>query len=279
MPFINSARASPALVGSEANRNGKRIVMKGTTNPAIFVMTGLVIQCSLVDPATMGRGDTAFKNKMICLKPLNVEYEHATSFLGHAAGLQPVGQDPHLKYSGPVYEGDITFTTRRAPNTMNGGCKCKAHVCLNLTTLQYAATPASPARSMGKRPARYRQIPIATSVFKYSLSINDTGSVVYISPNQRYSFPPVPIYDATGDSDFLFTDADMERIQSLPLYGDGAIDLPPNSVASVGFSAGTYVRKNDDSGRQAMSFNIQFVILLGQVNRHKMESMISAMQK
>ena len=179
MPFVNSAHAAPSLVSSEANRDGKRIVMKGTTNPAIFVMTGLVIQCSLVDPATMGYGDTAFENKMICLKPLNVEYECVTSFLGHTAGLQPVGQDRHLKYLGPVYEGDITFTMRHAPNTMNGGCKCIVHVCPNLITPQYAAAPASPARSMGKQPAWYCQIPIATNIFKYSLSINDTGSVVY----------------------------------------------------------------------------------------------------
>lgn len=78
-----------------------------------------------------------------------------------------------------------------------------------------------------------------------------------------------------GDATFLFSDADMSRIASLPLYGNGGYELPADSVATVAFSAGTY-RKKDAI---AMSFNVQFVILLGHVNHSKMECMISAMGK
>jgi hypothetical protein len=54
----------------------------------------------------MGRGNGAYLNKMLHLKPLTVEYNWLTSFLGQSAGL--------TRYSGPVYEGDISFTTCHA---------------------------------------------------------------------------------------------------------------------------------------------------------------------
>jgi hypothetical protein len=78
-----------------------------------------------------------------------------------------------------------------------------------------------------------------------------------------------------GDPTFLFTEADMSRIVSLPLYGDGGYGLPADSVATVAFSAGTYLK----NGSTTMSFNVQFVVFLGQVNRHKMECMLTAMGK
>lgn len=129
-------------------------------------MTGLVIQCHLVNPTMMGQGDAAYLNKMIRLKPLNVEYEWATSFLGQSTELR--------SYVGPVYEGDITFTTRHTPSASGNGCKCLIYKCLQYGNRSLAA-PASPARSMGKRPARYGQVPVASSIFKQSLSVNNTG--------------------------------------------------------------------------------------------------------
>ena len=81
----------------------------------------------------------------------------------------------------------------------------------------------------------------------------------------------VPIYDAMADPTFLFTEVDMSKIASLPLYGGGGYDLPANAITTIAFLAGT-CHKNDSPA-------MLFIILLGSVNRNKMECMLSAMGK
>ena len=87
----------------------------GRGNTAVFLITGLVLQCSLAQPTLMGPPSAPYMNKMISIKPFAVEYERATSFLGNVLGVE--------KYPGPVYEGNLTFTTRRdVGGGSAGGC-------------------------------------------------------------------------------------------------------------------------------------------------------------
>jgi hypothetical protein len=128
--FINPARAPTTVTTTESTKDGKRLVAMGlksisesgsfpATGPtgrgstAVFFITGLVLQCSLVQPTLMGPQSAPYMNKMINIKPFAVEYERATSFLGNVLGVQ--------KYPGPVYEGNLTFTTRRDVGS-SGGC-------------------------------------------------------------------------------------------------------------------------------------------------------------
>ena len=62
----------------------------------------------------MGPPSAPYMNKMISIKPFSVEYERATSFLGNVLGIE--------KYSGPVYEGNLTFTTQCDVGSSAGGC-------------------------------------------------------------------------------------------------------------------------------------------------------------
>jgi hypothetical protein len=139
-PFINPARAPTKVTTAEPTKDGKRLVVAGLKsisegsvlpaagptsrgNTAVFLMTGLVLQCSLAQPTLMGPSSAPYMNKMISIKPFAIEYERATSFLGNVLGIE--------KYSGPVYEGNLTFTTRREVGS-SSGCKF-SFSCSNFT--------------------------------------------------------------------------------------------------------------------------------------------------
>lgn len=128
-PFINPARAPTTVTTAEPTKDGKRLVVSalksisenssvpvpgpaGRGNTAVFLMTGLVLQCSLAQPTLMGPASAPYMNKMISIKPFSIEYERATSFLGNVLGIE--------KYPGPVYEGNLTFTTRRDVGSSSG---------------------------------------------------------------------------------------------------------------------------------------------------------------
>ena len=100
----------------------------------------------------------------------------------------------------------------------------------------------------------------------------------------NWCFKLVHIYDATKEQEFEFNESTIGRIQSLPLYAGGDTDLPSNSVAMVAFSANTYTYKGQNAdfvqqGLSAISFNVQFVVYLGQINCSKMDDMLAAMGK
>jgi hypothetical protein len=71
----------------------------------------------------------------------------------------------------------------------------------------------------------------------------------------------VPVYDGRarrGRPPFMFTDADFAKLQLWPLYRDGAADIPPDSVVSVGYTVSTY---KGGSG-SVLSSNVLFVIVI-----------------
>lgn len=67
----------------------------------------------------------------------------------------------------------------------------------------------------------------------------------------------VPIYD--GRNKKLDPHTQLHRIHELPLYKGGSEDLPPHSLAVVGYTMHTYHANQERS----MSLNIQWLLLLG----------------
>jgi hypothetical protein len=84
------------------------------------------------------------------------------------------------KYMGPIYEGDISFTMCRTGNSTSSGCKYMQYRACAGDNLALLATPASPTKAMGRRLARYGQIPVASTTFSHSISINDTGMSILV---------------------------------------------------------------------------------------------------
>ena len=83
----------------------------------------------------------------------------------------------------------------------------------------------------------------------------------------------------------MFTDEDLNNISSLPLYKNGADDLPMDSVVTVGYAVGTYpyrgsnpaIASSSGSEYTALSLNVLFVLLLGSVDRERLNEMANSM--
>jgi len=84
---------------------------------------------------------------------------------------------------------------------------------------------------------------------------------------------------------FTIENMNMANLNSLPLYKGGAEDLPPDSVATIGYAVGTYPYRgnnpilNRDSQHPytALSLNVLFVILLGSIDRTRLEDIANGM--
>ena len=95
----------------------------------------------------------------------------------------------------------------------------------------------------------------------------------------------VPIYDLRKNDSFMFTDEDLNNISSLPLYKNGTKDLPDDSVVTVGYAVGTYPYRGSNpalasgsgSDYTALSLNVLFVLLLGMVDRERLNEMADSM--
>jgi hypothetical protein len=83
----------------------------------------------------------------------------------------------------------------------------------------------------------------------------------------------VPIYDIRQNSNFAFTADDLANLRHLPLYEQGRSDLPPETLATVGYTVACYpYRANNPSwqGYTVITLNVLFVIALGTVDRGKL---------
>lgn len=80
----------------------------------------------------------------------------------------------------------------------------------------------------------------------------------------------------------MFTDENLGNLSSLPLYKNGAKDLPSDSVVTVGYAVGTYPYQGSNpalAGGEytALSLNVLFVILLGMVDRERLNELAVSM--
>ena len=70
----------------------------------------------------------------------------------------------------------------------------------------------------------------------------------------------------------------MDHLRKLPLYADGAEDLPPEMLTVVGYTLNTFIyNRSANPGATAVSFNILFVIALGEINRPLLEQISNRM--
>ena len=61
-----------------------------------------------------------------------------------------------------------------------------------------------------------------------------------------------------GRAPFMFMDGDFANLSLWPLYRKGSVDIPANSVVSVGYSLSSY----KGASGPVLSSNIHFVILI-----------------
>ncbi|KAF8327068.1 hypothetical protein F5887DRAFT_1084051 [Amanita rubescens] len=243
LPYMNPARVQKFLV----KRDADRLVLanaQGRKYPAVLLTTGVVSHCHLVTAAKSMTG--TYNVKRIGIYPFHVEHQRAMAMIGGGLGTQNI--------AGPMYDGSLVFQTRREMDGNNDGI---------LSSPGFAAS-GTPSRS-GRTPIKFQK-PTST-VYPTSLSFNDK----------------VPIYDLRRNRDFMFTDEDLNNLSSLPLYKGGAKDLPPDSVVTVGYSVGTYPYKGSNpalAGGEytALSLNVLFVILLGLVDRKKLNKLAECME-
>lgn len=112
-PYINPSRASPDLV----MREGDHIILatgEHRWQTAVFLTTGIVSQCQLVEPGWTGSSN-ATQVRRIALCPFTIEYQHAIAFIGNALAL---GKDVDT-FLGPLSDGNMVFGTR--PKNNGGG--------------------------------------------------------------------------------------------------------------------------------------------------------------
>jgi hypothetical protein len=79
------------------------------------------------------------------------------------------------------------------------------------------------------------------------------------------------VYDARGNPTFMVDQDSLKHIHELPLYNDAKTDLPScKYIATVGYTVGSWTARTnseDATLRTCASLNIQFVIVLGKVDK------------
>ncbi|KIL56183.1 hypothetical protein M378DRAFT_17305 [Amanita muscaria Koide BX008] len=145
-PFLNPSRAEPGHV----LREGSRLVLKDDPfkkQTAVFLTTGIVQQCQLVQPC-WGGTNGSYQVRCINLSPFSIEYERTMAMFGHAFGLDT--------FMGPLTDGNLVFGTRRegAGNTPS------------------TPTPTTPTRC-GRVPMRFKNAGAASRSYPDSLGFNE----------------------------------------------------------------------------------------------------------
>jgi hypothetical protein len=70
----------------------------------------------------------------------------------------------------------------------------------------------------------------------------------------------------------------MDQLHELPLYANGAEDIPPETLAVVGYAVNTFAYNGSmNPGATAISFNLLFAIALGDINRPLVERISECM--
>ncbi|KAF8326446.1 hypothetical protein F5887DRAFT_925345 [Amanita rubescens] len=101
-------------------------------------------------------------------------------------------------------------------------------------------------------------------------------------PNSLNFTDDVPIYDIRRNNNFAFTSDDLVNLHQLPLYEQGTSDLPPETLATIGYTVSSYpyrAANHSWQGYTVISLNILFVIALGHVNRAKLTILSDKMYK
>jgi hypothetical protein len=171
-PFINPSRAHPALVELSGNRY---IIGKAPTQNAVFLTTGIVTECALVQPTeswSAAVGSTGPPVKRVKLMPFTAEFERAGAYFATFLDT-PVAEE----FGGPIYNNGLAFLSRK--ESANKGMKSPPHTRLTIfmvlnsgplyvpiflgTALLHPdgssrLTPGKPPRTVGENGASKRHI-------------------------------------------------------------------------------------------------------------------------
>jgi hypothetical protein len=118
--FFNPARIDPAIL---SNQNG-RLCIGQTRQTAVFITTGAVASCHLVQSVSAGFGTSTYRVKNISIFPFHQEYVRSVCCLGNALGVKTM--------HGPISAGAFTCSTRK-----EGSGKSLLPCCYTTTISSY----------------------------------------------------------------------------------------------------------------------------------------------
>lgn len=85
---------------------GDHLMTKNTNNNAIFISTGLTLECSLKFGDNVGYGDVVLFVKRIAMIPFSQEWEIAISYFGHALRVKGL-------MVGPLEDNYLWFSSKK----------------------------------------------------------------------------------------------------------------------------------------------------------------------
>ncbi|GLB38109.1 hypothetical protein LshimejAT787_0411600 [Lyophyllum shimeji] len=226
--YVNTARIDPAALVVDAGR----IKVADLRLPAVLVMIGIVMDCSLFSPVIAGSQMSQNETHRICIAPGLQEMQRDTSVWGLLLGF------PDNLITGPTSPLGFHFTTffkGKAPASAGG------------------SVPSTPRKE--SKYAKYVQSPAAKSAaspFSFPVRFEDA----------------VPIFDGRakhGMRVFMFTDMDFKSLAAINgrrRFRNNTTEIPDDSVVAIGYSVGTYGSRGLTSTKY-LSSNVHFVIVLG----------------
>ncbi|KIK62223.1 hypothetical protein GYMLUDRAFT_242906 [Collybiopsis luxurians FD-317 M1] len=237
--FINPSRADPStVVHVSTGKNSIRMSPSGPWSaqryPAIYLTTGVVDFCHLynVEPAIFSTGQRRITRE-IGLRGFQQEAQRQLAFHAISLGFSTAAlsaSEGVITYSSMVqFENQV----KDNPNDFAPTDKLKRN-------------PPPPS---------------------YCEDSKQLDSFTFVRVPLPFT-SPVPIYDGrsmTGTTAFECTKNQLLKLgsYSYPLYMNGQVDLPADSIITVGYSAQTYNTKHHYSDVSlGVSFDVAFVILL-----------------
>ncbi|KAM6503948.1 hypothetical protein JOM56_000891 [Amanita muscaria] len=247
LPFINPARSPANLISIDYSK----YVLTSTSNKllrgnnAVFMMTGHVTECALVNPVPSFEGNSFFGSapgplvKRIRLRCIAVEYERLCAYIGSALHFKG-----NRGFVGPTSAGGIVLATKK----------------LGAAQGATASGPSTPK----SRPF------LASSPSKSRFGDVNTAKQSGDSfPASLLLEQDVPIYDARGVESFDFSDYNLKHIEDLPHFKEGREDLSPEKyIATVGFAVSVFPYKGKElhyAGLAPVAFYVLFVVVIGKL--------------
>ena len=181
LPFVNPARAALAAVKLE----GRKFVVQGVKGNnfegvnAVFLTTGIVTECTIVNPATSWAplgGPPGSPVRRVRLRPFAIEYERTVAYLGTLLDTEKT-----KTYAGPVSSNSLSFSTRkdgarkgmsccRFPPVFVPSSNLRAWPVTNSNTHFLASTPTK--NVSGRKNNRSRG---SAGIFPDHLTFDDDG--------------------------------------------------------------------------------------------------------
>ena len=84
----------------------------------VFLTTGLVYDCHLVNPASFGSNSTTL-GRRIAIYPFHIEHQCAVAFIGNTLKRE--------SYLGPITNGYVAYSTRNLKEGTGSGAACVLH--------------------------------------------------------------------------------------------------------------------------------------------------------